>query len=215
MEYYNDDPKVASLMGKYEKFKKLLDLSPTAKAVLIVLIVIGFIVSLLPYLVLSSLFNSTMSERSSKGCTENVTAEVTSLTEYSYPEDSHIKNKDDLSSDPSYAPVFTYEFDGKTYNVQSRVYSQTPKYNVGEKVALKIDPSDPEHFYDPKQSKNISLYGVLLVFPIMYAAFILSLYLKLKKIKSKINSISYDNGRINVDDTPEDDSKIKIKFKAH
>lgn len=203
MEIKNDDPRVVKAMGSFERFKKLTDLSPVQKKVIIILILIGLLVTFLPYIFLSKLFDSMIPERNKKGCTENVTAVVTEQTKFD-------ESSNDALSD-SFAPVFSYEYNEISYKAESHVYSNEPTYNIGDKVELLIDPNDPQRFYDPNQKKSISLYSVLLVFPVLYAAFVLNIFLKVRKLKKAIDSVGYEDGTITIDEV----EKSKIHFDMH
>lgn len=44
----------------------------------------------------------------------------------------------------SFAPVFKYETDGRTYRIQSKVSSSSPSYAVGDRVFVRYLPHRPE-----------------------------------------------------------------------
>ena len=43
----------------------------------------------------------------------------------------------------TYAPVFWFEYNGRTYQVRSNVSTNVPRYKLGQQVSLKINPDDP------------------------------------------------------------------------
>ncbi|MCR4793659.1 MAG: DUF3592 domain-containing protein [Ruminococcus sp.] len=53
-----------------------------------------------------------------------------------------------------YTPVYQYEYNGRTYNVEGSVSSNIIKYKVGEKVEVKISEGDPGKMYDPEYNRN-------------------------------------------------------------
>lgn len=86
-----------------------------------------------------------------KNCTEQVTAVVT--------ENIVTKSKKRVGTGNSstkrrhyrkvknYTPVFKFEYDGKDYSVKGRKTEYSSTFYVGEKVELKINPSDPSEYY--------------------------------------------------------------------
>ena len=52
----------------------------------------------------------------------------------------------------SYAAVYSYEFEGKTYKYQSSVYSLPAQFSVGEKVTVMVNPDDPNEIYVPESN---------------------------------------------------------------
>ncbi len=87
-------------------------------------------------------------------CTEEISAEVIDLREHTST--SHHKGRSRTSI--TYRPVFEYTYNGKNYVRESNISSDPPEYEIGETVKLKIDPDDPNKFYDPS-SKVISVIG--------------------------------------------------------
>lgn len=65
----------------------------------------------------------------------------------------HLSDSDDGSS-MVYTPVYEYEYNGKTYNVEGSVSSGIRKYEVGEKVDIRISESEPGKMYDPAYNRN-------------------------------------------------------------
>src|SRR5690349_10572265 len=50
---------------------------------------------------------------------------------------------DNGGSTTMYAPVFEYEFNGKTYQHTSSTSSSSPAYDIGETVDVLVDPQNP------------------------------------------------------------------------
>ena len=76
-----------------------------------------------------------------KSCSEKVTGIV-------------VRNEKRESSSDSddgyvYAPVFEYSFHRQEYTVISNVASNPPVFDVGERVELYVDPSEPTRIYVP------------------------------------------------------------------
>lgn len=85
-------------------------------------------------------------------CTETVTAVVVDEVI------THSERKDGdgmLTISDYHMPVFSYDYNGREYTVTSREGSDPPMYNIGDRTELKIDPSNPEYYYDP--SSNVAL----------------------------------------------------------
>lgn len=85
-------------------------------------------------------------------CTETVTAVVVDevITH------SERKDGDGVYTISDYhSPVFSYYYNGQEYTVTSKEGSDPPQYNIGDHTELKIDPSNPEYYYDP--SSNVAL----------------------------------------------------------
>ncbi|MDE6025440.1 MAG: DUF3592 domain-containing protein [Lachnospiraceae bacterium] len=84
-------------------------------------------------------------------CTETVTAVVVDevITH------SERKDADGYHTVSDYhKPVFRYDYNGREYTVISEEGSDPPRYNIGDYTELKIDPSNPEYYYEP--SSNIT-----------------------------------------------------------
>ncbi len=57
---------------------------------------------------------------------------------------SHISSHDNGST-MLYSPVFSYEFNGKTFTYFSTTSSSDKDYTVGEVIEILVDPDDPEN----------------------------------------------------------------------
>ncbi len=91
-----------------------------------------------------------------KRYSEEVKAVVVANEKY----ESHQKSKKNKDS-KACAPVFSYEYNGKEYNVTGSSYKYPPEYEVGDKVTIKIDPDDPEKISVPADKKNV-IIGIIM-----------------------------------------------------
>ena len=65
-----------------------------------------------------------------------------------------------------YCPVYGFEFNGKKYEVSNKIYTNMPIEKIGEKVEMKINPSNPEDFLI-KERTNSYLFFIAIIFIIM------------------------------------------------
>ena len=97
--------------------------------------------------------------------------------------------KADTSSDSNtYAPVYSYEYDGREYTAVSRVYSSSLKVHKGDKVEFYLDPDDPQTYYCPKETSG-KFFAVIL--------FIVSgfcLIASVLTVRARISEKSYGSG---------------------
>lgn len=69
----------------------------------------------------------------------------------------------------TYAPVFEYEYAGKTYQYVSPISSKPADYERGERVTMMIDPNDPNVAY--VNDKTVTMFIVIcLAFGVIFAA---------------------------------------------
>ena len=85
--------------------------------------------------------------------TQDTSAYNVSVTAVISENREHLSNSDDSSS-MVYTPVYEYEYNGKTYNVEGSVSSGSKKYEVGEKVDIRISEGEPGKMYDPAYNRN-------------------------------------------------------------
>ncbi|WP_295069880.1 DUF3592 domain-containing protein [Ruminococcus sp.] len=85
--------------------------------------------------------------------TQDTSAYNVSVTAVISENREHLSNSDDSSS-MVYTPVYEYEYNGKTYNVEGSVSSSNKKYEVGEKVDIRISEGEPGKMYDPAYNRN-------------------------------------------------------------
>ncbi|MBR4201562.1 MAG: DUF3592 domain-containing protein [Oscillospiraceae bacterium] len=84
-------------------------------------------------------------------CSAEIEAEVTRLL-HSTSTDSEGFTMD------TYAPEYTYYYEGQEYRVQSKTYTNGKQYAVGQTVQLFIDPEHPEKFYDRKRDLKTTIF---------------------------------------------------------
>lgn len=128
----------------------------------------------------------------SKICTEPVHAVVIELERHT----SHSRRH---GHSTTYAPVFAFEYQGKDYEVVSRMSSNPPEYREDEEVDIFINPSDPYDIYIP-DSISLKLFYWLF----MAVGGIPSVIMYIKAIKSFIKYKKFSKGY--VDDTAEAES---------
>lgn len=90
-------------------------------------------------------------------CTETVKAVVVDEVI------THSERKDGdgmLTVSDYHSPVFSYNFNGREYTVTSKEGSDPPRYQIGDRTVLKIDPSNPEYYYDPSSNVTFVLGAV-------------------------------------------------------
>lgn len=78
------------------------------------------------------------SSKVKKQCTYKTTAIVSDISEHSD------------SDGTTYAPVYTYSYNGDEHTVTRSYYSSNMKLRVGDEVEFYLDPNAPETFYCPK-----------------------------------------------------------------
>lgn len=71
----------------------------------------------------------------------------------------------------TYAPVFKYEYGGKTYTYVSRVSSRPAAYSRGDTTTLMIDPDDPNVVFVPNDKPERLIIIVCLAFGVIFATF--------------------------------------------
>ncbi|MBP5581371.1 MAG: DUF3592 domain-containing protein [Ruminococcus sp.] len=90
--------------------------------------------------------------------------------------DSFNSTRSDEDSSPSYAPVFSYEYNGVKHIYAGNTYSGKGKLYVGQAVDIYVDPDKTDHVYVPaykaKKSAPIAfiIIGLLLsAGPVLYS----------------------------------------------
>lgn len=100
-------------------------------------------------------------------CTESVRAEVVENLPVA---SSHKSGSGHRRTNIMYKPVFSFTYNGKNYNVESKTSSDPPAFQSGEIVELKINPDDPTDFYAP-DDKTTRFIGI--IFTAMGALFLI------------------------------------------
>ncbi len=127
-----------------------------AKIVTFIMALVFGLVSVLMLVVVPSVI-----EKGSAECTESVIAEITDI----------VKSTDG----DTYAPVYSYNYNGNTYSVQSNLYTNViPK--EGSEIEIMVDPNDPNHMADPARLQFVShiLNIIGIVFGVITGAFLIT-----------------------------------------
>ncbi|MCR5600056.1 MAG: DUF3592 domain-containing protein [Ruminococcus sp.] len=77
-------------------------------------------------------------------CTELVTGVIESLDKWEH-HDSDEGGRDSVS----YAPIYSYTYNGKPYISKESAYSSKVEFSVGESVDIYVDPADPTTIFVP------------------------------------------------------------------
>ena len=82
----------------------------------------------------------------------------------------------DEDSSPSYAPVFSYEYNGEELFYEGDTYSDKGRLYVGQEVDVYVDPDKPDHVYVPayKAKKSAPIVFIIIglilsVGPVVYS----------------------------------------------
>lgn len=81
----------------------------------------------------------------------------------------------------SYAPVYSYEFDGKIYNYQSKIGSSPPPFSVGQRVKIMVNPDNPSEIYVPESNIEWILAWVFAGLGLLFIALSVVLIVLLRK----------------------------------
>lgn len=114
---------------------------PASTAVMIVMAIVTFAAGFL------FLKNNT---KLKKECTYETTAIVTDIVSSS-------------SDSNTYAPVYSYTYEGQDYTAQSRVYSSNLKMHEGDEVKFYVNPDDPQTYYCPQETSGKTFAIILFV----------------------------------------------------
>ena len=90
-------------------------------------------------LFLGGIFMAGSSSKLKKQCTYKTTAIVSDIKENSGSDGS------------TYAPEYTYTYNGEEYKAVSRIYSSSIKVSQGDEVEFYLDPDDPSTYYCPSE----------------------------------------------------------------
>ena len=112
----------------------------------LMMLVFGMVSALLFFVIPNAI------DKSSASCTESVSAVIFDIVE--------------SSDGSSYAPVYSYEFEGETYKVRSNLYTNVYP-EQGSIVDIKIDPNEPIHMADPERIEFTN--GILNIIGIVFA----------------------------------------------
>lgn len=176
---------IADMRGLSGAVAGIIQTSPGRRRMLRAIVAAGFFLTLIP-LFLMMIFMSANGFNSKKGCTEKVSALVVDNLEEQTEE---IKDRNGVPY-TTYRPVYSFEYGGETYVVESNFGEQEKRYETGDSLELLIDPKDPKHYYDPNEkSSKYGVYKVLLAFPIGYLLIVLSVRSKVKRVLSALGDV--------------------------
>lgn len=85
--------------------------------------------------------------KKAKRCVKEVRAEIVRMDEH---------RSDDGST---YQPVYSYTFNGETYEVKGNGSSNMETYHAGQHVTLHINPDEPTEFTDKRRDKKLGLFA--------------------------------------------------------
>ena len=132
MQFYDEDSRAPR--------EKKVSLAPIIIAVVVFIMIIG-IMAIREATVFGTI-GSVMSDEIKKD-KEGCNVEITAVIDHHADKDGHEGNG------TVYAPVYRFEYEGETYKVTGKVWMPDPIYEDGQEVQIMIDPSDPNHIYDP------------------------------------------------------------------
>ncbi|MBR1393671.1 MAG: DUF3592 domain-containing protein [Ruminococcus sp.] len=100
----------------------------------------------LVFLIVGAVFTGQMAARK-KVCTFETIATVIDL-------ERRESTDDDGDTVINYAPVYSYEYEGKSYTYVSDIASRPPKFEKGQVVKLLLDPYEPKTVYVPEDNSG-------------------------------------------------------------
>ena len=80
-------------------------------------------------------------------CTESVTATVTENIKSEHID--RYNNGKLKRTTYTYAPVYSYVYNGREYSVESSNSTKPAKYNVGDTAVIMVNPENPAEIYEP------------------------------------------------------------------
>ena len=86
-----------------------------------------------------------------KLCTESVTATVTENIKSEHIE--RYNNRKLKRTIYTYAPVYSYAYNGREYSVESSNSTKPAKYDVGDTAVIMVNPDNPAEIYEPEFKK--------------------------------------------------------------
>ncbi len=103
-------------------------------------------------------------------CTELVIGEIESIDTW-----VHHNSREDGGDSVGFAPVYSYEYNGKPYIKKESAYSSEPEFSEGDEVEIYVDPDDPTTIFVPSYKKNkdtsvaftVAGGGITLVFALL------------------------------------------------
>lgn len=83
----------------------------------------------------------------------------------------------------TYAPIFEYEYRGQTYRHKSSISTNPPRFSIGQRVELLIDPNDPATAYDKSGAADVACVIVMAAGGIFLFLGIFGVSLNSKRLK--------------------------------
>ncbi len=93
-------------------------------------------------------------------CTESVTATVTDNIQSEHID--RYNNRKLKRTTYTYAPVYTYTYNGIEYSVESSNSTRPAKYSVGDEAVIMVNPENPAEIYEPA-FKEISITSIIFI----------------------------------------------------
>lgn len=121
--------------------------------------IIGFIFAFVAVIIIiTGTWLGVNSKQLQKRCTDTVTAEIVE----NIPVKSRTKTKHGHRTVTTYKPVFSFEYNGQNYRVESNSSHKPALFDVGEHTEIKINPSDPSETYIPAD-KSADYVGIICI----------------------------------------------------
>lgn len=122
--------------------------------------------------------------RDKRECTELTRGTVVEFTEWVH--------HDDDGERVTYAPVFSYSYNGKEYRYKGTDYSTGSGLYEGQELDVYVDPSDPAHIYVPEY-RTVKKTGISFVVmgSLLIALMIVLIIVERRKISRGIAMYEY------------------------
>ncbi len=149
MQFYDEDERSP---------RKKFSLAPVIIVVVVFLAIVGIVIFRQATMVgkIAGVMGDEIGKEAD-GCNVEITAVI----------DHHADKESSSGPGVVYAPVYSFEYEGESYNVTGKVWQPDPFYEDGQEVQIMIDPSDPTHIYDPDNNIGTgmrSFFGDVLIF---------------------------------------------------
>lgn len=121
--------------------------------------IVGFIFAFVAVIIIIiGAWVSVNTKQLQKRCTDTVTAEIVENIKVK----SRTKTKHGYRTVTTYKPVFNFAYNGQNYSVESNSSHKPPLFEVGEKIEIKINPSDLSETYIPAD-KSADYAGIICI----------------------------------------------------
>lgn len=121
--------------------------------------IIGFIFAFVAVIIIiMGTWVGVNSKQLQKRCTGTVTAEIVE----NIPVKSRTKTKHGHRTVTTYKPVFSFEYNGQNYRVESNSSHKPALFDIGEHTEIKINPADPSETYIPAD-KSADYVGIICI----------------------------------------------------